>query len=476
MRTYVVFDTDFVRADSISDLSHVCTGNIEAITAEDYNPSTQLSYSFWAQNQADGDFGFRMKSSYTTTAISYKLYNSVGTQKAALDHSSDPLNVWYTDTVSMGADTDEVWTVKADNSNRIQFGFTDGTPPMVSYGTGRFPEWAKTDMCRPVHSDCTHDIQCSDGDSGGTMSCHYGKCQYDACIPPSTGDWTPTQDCTFIDEVHQLYGDWIIPNGITMRLEGTTRFGFGGSSQKIRVQSGGKIVAKNTAKLGGCEAELSGEKLYLPFEEGSGTVVADWSGYGNDATTSGGTWITGGGGRGGALDGGISIVQDDNSLDFQGGAFTISAWVNKTASSVGWADVAGVNKWSSAGNSEWALMIGDFNSDVPQLFIESGSTAYNTLNGAALTLNTWHHLVGLFDGTYLKLYIDGVEKSSVNIGAISMNTIAGRSLYIGGVAGNSAMSSVNTQFDEVRIFNRALTPTEINLLSGNIPSRACVGE
>ena len=371
---------------------------------------------------------------------------------------------------------DELWTIKADKSNKFMFGFTDGIPPMVSQGTGRFPEWAKTDMCRSVNSDCTHDIQCSDGDSGGTMSCHYGKCQYDACIPPSSGDWTPTQSCTFVDEVHQLYGDWIIQNGITMRLEGTTRFGFGGTSQKIRVQSGGKIVAKNTAKLGGCEAELAGEKLYFPFEEGTGTVVADWSGYENDAMTSGGTWVTGGGSRGGALDGGISIVQDDNSLDLQGGAFTISAWVNKTASSVGWADVAGVNKWSSAGNSEWALMIGDFNSDVPQLFIESGSTAYNTNNGAALTLNTWHHLVGLFDGTNLKLYIDGMEKSSVNIGAISMNIIPGRSLYIGGVSGNAAMSSVNTQFDEVRIFNRALTTTEIGQLGNYVPSRACVGQ
>jgi len=477
LRTYIVFDTDFVRADSITDIDNVCTGELTGISLEEWNPTaSQIPYSFWAQSQADSDFGFKMYSSGSSGATrGYKLYNALGTEKSHVDHSSDGIGAWYTDTIAMGSDTDEVWTVKADNSQRLRFGFTDGLPPMVSQGVGRFPEWAKTTMCRLVNSSCTHDIECSDSESGGTMTCHRGKCQYDACIPPTIGDWTPTQSCTFIDEIHILYGNWIIQNGITMELEGTTRFGFGGSAQKIRIQPGGKLVEQDTAKLGGCEAELSGEVLYLPFEEGTGAVVADWSGYENDATTSGGTWVSGGVSRGGALDGGVTIVPDDSSLDLGGDAFTISLWVNKKLASAGYADNAGINKWGSAGNSEWALMIGDSNSDKPQLFMESGSTLYATNNTtAALTLNTWQHLVGLYNGTHLKLYIDGEQKGIRDVTGVTMNTIPGRSLYIGGVSGDASMNALNTEFDEIRIFNRALSPTEINLIADQAPSRACV--
>ncbi len=423
----------------------------------------------------------------------YKLYNESAVEIHHVDKSNEvtyPPGNWYTDIVSIGAGNDEeVWTVVSDNSNRLRFGLLNGVPPMVSQGVGRFPEWAKTEMCRDVHSDCEHSIQCGDGFPDGTMSCNHGKCQYDACIPPSSGDWTPQQDCTFVDEIHQLYGDWIIgdgalvPGGVTMRLEGTTRFGFGGTTQKIRIkesltqgESGGKLVLQDTAKLGGCNAELAGERLYLPFEEGTGSVVADWSGFENNATTSDGTWISAPDNRGYALDGGITIVPDDNSLDLQGGAFTVAMWVNKTVSTVGngWTDTAGVNKWNTAGNSEWALTIGDNNSNVPHFFIESSSTAYNAGNTTALSLNTWQHLVGVFDGTNLKLYIDGTEESSNNIGVVTMNTIPGRSLYIGGVEGNVAMSSTNTIFDEVRVFNRALSEVEIVRLGNHVPSQACV--
>ncbi len=472
VRNYVVFDTDFVRADSISDLSHVCTADLEVLADQEYNSTTPIPYSFWVDSQAGSTFDFKMYYlSGGTTGYTFKEFG--GTSKGSTA-THTPAGAWYTDTITVGTDSDEVWTVESDDtSNGLIFGFADGVPPMVSQGVGRFPEWAKTKMCLALAETCTLDIQCSDGGTG-TSSCYRGECKPDSCIPPLTGDWTPTQSCTFVDEIHQLYGDWIINNGITMRMEGSTKIGFGGETQKIRMKSGGKLVQKNTARLGNCEAELEGSKMYLAFEEGSGGTVADWSQFENDATTSGGTWVTGGGSRGDALKGGITITPDDSSLDFSG-AMTVSFWVRKTVSSIGYANTAGVNKWKGSGDSEWALMIGDNNSDVPQFYIESDvPQQYVTDNITALSINTWYHLVGVFDGTDIKLYIDGVERGTNNIGATTLNNEPGRDLYIGGRIDSPAMTSSDAEIDEVRVFNRALSLSEIQKLGNYTPDNSCV--
>ena len=75
---------------------------------------------------------------------------------------------------------------------------------------------------------------------------------------------------------------------------------------------------------------------------------------------------------------------------------------------------------------------------------------------------SWHHVAGTFDGTQLRLYVDGSLADSmdytgtiatttypVNIGRNSQNTDR---LYEGAI-------------DEVRIYNRALTEGEILFLA-----------
>jgi hypothetical protein len=83
-----------------------------------------------------------------------------------------------------------------------------------------------------------------------------------------------------------------------------------------------------------------------------------------------------------------------------------------------------------------------------------GSTLFGT---SALALNTWTHLAGTYDGTTLRLYINGVQVSSqAQTGAIGTSTQA---LTIGGdtIAGQFWSGLI----DEVRIYNRALTQAEI---------------
>ena len=80
------------------------------------------------------------------------------------------------------------------------------------------------------------------------------------------------------------------------------------------------------------------------------------------------------------------------------------------------------------------------------------------LNGpTALTINQWTHLAGTWDGSTLRLYLGGVEVASQpRSGTLEVNNSP---LHIGGNTYNG--ENFSGLIDEVRIYNRALTPAEI---------------
>jgi len=75
-----------------------------------------------------------------------------------------------------------------------------------------------------------------------------------------------------------------------------------------------------------------------------------------------------------------------------------------------------------------------------------------------LALNQWTHLVGTYDGQVQRLYLNGVEVAeSTQSGLIQQSTGVLR------IGGNSVWGEYFKGYiDEVRIYNRALTATEIN--------------
>ena len=76
---------------------------------------------------------------------------------------------------------------------------------------------------------------------------------------------------------------------------------------------------------------------------------------------------------------------------------------------------------------------------------------------AAVALNTWTHLAVTFDGSTLRMFVNGVQVSSASV-AGSMGASTGP-LRIGG---DSVWGEYfKGQIDEVRIYNRALSPGEI---------------
>lgn len=78
---------------------------------------------------------------------------------------------------------------------------------------------------------------------------------------------------------------------------------------------------------------------------------------------------------------------------------------------------------------------------------------------ASLTTYTWYNVIGTFDGSYMKIYLNGYVEGTVNVS----NSLG--SNYEGMVIGNSFEGNgFNGTLDDIRIYNRALNESEIQQL------------
>jgi glucose/arabinose dehydrogenase len=188
------------------------------------------------------------------------------------------------------------------------------------------------------------------------------------------------------------------------------------------------------------------------FNEGSGASVTDTSGNGNTGTLNGPGWSTAGKfGNALSFNGGGSLVSvnDSQSLDLSTG-MTLEAWVNPSNVDFAWRDVIykGTNDiYYLEGTSPQGQVPGTGGKFSP-------SPLYGT---SVLPVNTWSHLASTFDGSMLRLYVNGVQVASraqstpiqASTGAL---TIGGDGLF-----GQYWIGKI----DEVRIYNRALAASEI---------------
>jgi hypothetical protein len=190
------------------------------------------------------------------------------------------------------------------------------------------------------------------------------------------------------------------------------------------------------------------------FDEAGGTTTADRSGKANTGTISGATRSTAGK-FGGALSfDGVNdwvTVPDANSLDLTAG-MTLEAWVRPSATGTVWRTT--LLKESSAG-----LVYGLYANTNTQRPSGHVFTSLETdIRGTAtVPLNVWTHLATTYDGSVLRLYVNGVQ---VSTGAVSGSiATSANALRIGG---NSIWNEwFKGLIDEVRVYDRALTAAQV---------------
>jgi len=78
--------------------------------------------------------------------------------------------------------------------------------------------------------------------------------------------------------------------------------------------------------------------------------------------------------------------------------------------------------------------------------------------------NQWYSVVVTYDGTTAKLYVNCELKNSVSQGSLTFSNVY--DLFIGRLNSSAFPYWVNGDIDEVRIYDRALTVDEVNVLGG----------
>jgi len=217
--------------------------------------------------------------------------------------------------------------------------------------------------------------------------------------------------------------------------------------------SDGALTAKTTFTLTVTPAAGTGLVAAYNFDAGSGTTLADRSGYGNTGSITGATW-TSLGKYGSALNfsgtGNLVVIPSSASLNLSTG-MTIEAWVYPSATQSGWRTIIQreVDAYLLHASSNSALR--------PAGGGTFGSTLTITSSASSIPVKTWTHLAVTYDQTTIRLFVNGVQAASrARTGVIQSVSTPVR------IGGNVPYGEYfQGRIDDVRIYNRALTPAEI---------------
>jgi hypothetical protein len=207
-------------------------------------------------------------------------------------------------------------------------------------------------------------------------------------------------------------------------------------------------------------ADLStGLVAYFPF----GGNANDASGNGNNGTVSNATLTSD---RFGNANSAYSFnganayidVPDSTSLHISSN-FTLSAWIYQSA-----ADQSGyriIDKVLAGTPAGFTFDTWGNGSGGHTLRLQAAApTNPNVLGATAYSLLSWHHVVAVVSGSNGWVYLDGIVNGTGIVGNIPINTL---DLYIGRPHPNG-VEWFNGKIDDVRIYNRALSATEIGQL------------
>ena len=197
--------------------------------------------------------------------------------------------------------------------------------------------------------------------------------------------------------------------------------------------------------------------LYLSFDNDSGNAAIDLSAFGNHATFFGNPqWVAGKHGQGLEFDGSTwGEVGDDPSLDLTS-ALTVEAWalVEPGGEAIQSAVEKG-NAWKEGEYNLAALYNGGSILQARDLPVDCADTNI----GSSIQDGTWHFLAGTWDGSVIRLYIDGALDAEMPCsGTLLTNDDP---LYIGARGGTGRF--LIGALDELKVYDYALTQDEIQL-------------
>jgi Concanavalin A-like lectin/glucanases superfamily len=222
-------------------------------------------------------------------------------------------------------------------------------------------------------------------------------------------------------------------------------------------------IALATAATASADTTVVGD---WPFNEGVGTTVADLSGNGNTGTLSGGVqWVAGHSGTALEFDGQTGQVFVSDALSLEPVQLTVQAWV-KLAGSPGDFKYIVAKGADGCQAGSYGLYSGPNGGLMFYVATTGGSYAQSPDAGSGVWDGGWHLATGTYDGSTVRLYVDGVQVGAgtawnypISYGLPNSNDLEFGNYPYSDCAGQDFHFSGG--IDEPKIWDRALSPQEV---------------
>jgi hypothetical protein len=198
---------------------------------------------------------------------------------------------------------------------------------------------------------------------------------------------------------------------------------------------------------------------------GTGTTWRDLSGNNNNGTLTNGPTFSGIGKQASIVFDGVDDYVSVPNFDYGRTAFTAEAWIMYTANTNGYKTTA-IGSWETGAgrNNQWVLFSEGASSNAPYW---PGFAIQSTTNNlyiaqdtsTIMVTNTWYQMCGVFDGSSVKIYLNGSLKNTNNIGSTVTVYNNNNNIQVGSFA-----TSYFTQckITSTKLYNRALSAAEVS--------------
>ncbi len=217
-------------------------------------------------------------------------------------------------------------------------------------------------------------------------------------------------------------------------------------------------------------ADPAGLVGYWPLDEATGSSAGDQSGNNHSGKLNNSpVWTTGKLGAALIFNGNNTTVDINTNVLNTSTSFSASAWVQlydlstwHTAVSQDGTNISGFYlQFTASGQFAFSLV----NTD------STGGTTVRATSNFNPVINTWYHIVGVYDASVqqISLYVNGTLQSTQPVPApwnATGETVIGRAKW----GGNADFW--NGKIDDVRLYNRALSATDVTSLYSLAPAQS----
>lgn len=198
------------------------------------------------------------------------------------------------------------------------------------------------------------------------------------------------------------------------------------------------------------------------LDDGAGPIAADSAGSFDGTLVGGPTWTTGQ--LAGALDfdGAGDYVLVGSMLDAGSQRLSVSAWVFKRDGG----DDRAITKSSGTSIPNHIFSLGVANTTIRVRLRTTDNGGTSNYDADNIALNNWTHVAFTYDGATLRIYHDGTETGTH---AVTGDMIASAVPVVIGNLNVTQDRYWNGLLDDVRVYDRALSPAEVAALAAGSP-------